>query len=282
MNIQLYRPQNIILQNFIEYFYILTKHSDEDPIAYLTFPNIYSMVSISRNATIKAEGNKVTVDFSSENVLVTGLAVRYKQPLLIEYTGAANEITICFKPMGLNAFLEHPISFYAKNDSLENNFNPFEDFSHEMNSVMLIKNDEQKIAAMESYWICKLKGVSHPFLYQSINDMLLPNDKEMTIAEIAQKNRVSQKTLIKHFEQHIGKTPSDFRKIVRFRNALKQKAQENKEANLTDITYISHYFDQSHMIKDFKVLTGYTPKEFFKKLISNYDGKISWIFPGEG
>jgi transcriptional regulator GlxA family with amidase domain len=151
-----------------------------------------------------------------------------------------------------------------------------------MNSVMLIKNDEQKIAAMESYWISKLKGVSHPFLYQAINDMLLPNDKEMTIAEIAQKNRISQKTLIKHFEQHIGKTPSDFRKIVRFRNALKQKAQENKEANLTDITYISHYFDQSHMIKDFKVLTGYTPKEFFKKLISNYDGKISWIFPGEG
>ncbi len=62
------------------------------------------MVSISRNASIKSEGNKVTVDFNSNNVLVSGLAVRYKQPLLILYTGEANEITICFKPMGLNAF----------------------------------------------------------------------------------------------------------------------------------------------------------------------------------
>ena len=282
MNIQLYRPQNIILQNFIEYFYILTKHIDEEPITYLTFPNIYSMVSISRNATIKAVGNKVTVDFSSDNVMVSGLAVRYKQPLLIEYTGAANEVTICFKPMGLNAFLEHPLSYYAKNETLVTEFIPFVDFVSKMNVVMLIQDNEKKIAEMEAYWISKLKGVSHPFLYQAINDMLLPNDIEMTIAEIAQKNRISQKTLIKHFEQHIGKTPSDFRKIVRFRNALKQKALENKEGNLTDITYISRYFDQSHMIKDFKVLTGYTPKEFFKKLSSSYDGKISWIFPGEG
>ncbi len=282
MNIQLYRPQNILLQNYIEYLYILTRHAEEQPTTYLTFPNIYSMVSISRNAVITAEGNKVTVDFSLESDLVCGLAVRYIQPLLIEYTGAANEISICFKPMGLNAFLEHPLSYYAKNESLENKFHPFIDFLPEMNAIMQIENDDRKIAAMEAYWIGKLKGVSHPFMYQTINDMLLPNDREMTIAEIAQKNGISQKTLIKHFEKHIGKTPSDFRKIVRFRNALKQKGMDDKEVKLTDITYISRYFDQSHMIKDFKALTGYAPKEFFKKMCPTHDGKISWIYPGEG
>ena len=282
MNIKLYRPQNLILQNFIEYFYILTKSADEETIAYLTFPNIYSMVSINRNAMIKTKGNTVTVDYNADNILVSGLAVRYLHPLLIEYSGAAKEITICFKPLGLNAFLDHPISYYAKNNTLDNNFQPFTDFQQEMRSVMQTEADEKKIAAMEAYWISKLKGVSHPFLYQALNDMLLPNDKEMTIAEIARKHKISQKTLIKHFEQHLGKTPSDFRKIVRFRNALKQKAGENKKDNLTDITYFSHYFDQSHMIKDFKVLTGYTPKEFFKKLSSSFEGKINWIFLGEG
>ena len=282
MNIQLFRPKNIILQNFIEYFYFLTRQADEEPTTYLTFPNIYSMVSISRNAIIKSEGNKVTVNFSSDNLLVSGLAVRYKKPLLIEYAGAANEITICFKPLGLNAFLDHPISYYANNEPLATEFTPFVDYISKMNDIMMIRENENRIAEMEAYWISKLKGVSHPFLYQAINDMLLPNDKEMTIAEIARKNGISQKTLIKHFEQHIGKTPSDFRKIVRFRNALKQKARDNKEDNLTDITYISRYFDQSHMIKDFKILTGYTPTEFFKKLISSYDGKICWVFPDMG
>ena len=151
MNIQLYRPQNIILQNFIEYFYILIKHADEEAITYLTFPNIYSMVSISRNATIKSEGNKVTVDFSSDNILVSGLAVRYKQPLLIEYTGAANEITICFKPMGLNAFLEHPLSYYAKNETLVTEFIPFADYVSKMNAIMLIQDNEKKIAGILIY-----------------------------------------------------------------------------------------------------------------------------------
>ena len=282
MNIQLYKPQNILLQNFIEYFYILTKRGDEQAVTYLTFPNIYSMVSISQNAAIKTTGNKVSVEFNADNVLVSELAVRYTQPLLIEYTGEANEITICFKPLALNAFLDHPISHYAKNDTILDPFIPFEDFIERMKEIMLMRNDEEKIAAMEGYWINKLKGVSHPFLYQVIYDMLVPNNEEMTIAEIARKNKITQKTLIKHFEQHIGKTPSDFRKIVRFRNALKQKAWERKNDNLTDITYISRYFDQSHMIKDFKVLTGFTPKEFFKKLSSSHDGKINWIFLGEG
>jgi AraC-like DNA-binding protein len=174
------------------------------------------------------------------------------------------------------------VSYYAKNDTLSDVFIPFDDFIDQMKAIMHTQNDEEKIAAMEAYWMGKLKGVSHPFLYQALNDMLLPKHKEMTIAEIAGKNNISQKTLIKHFERHLGKTPSEFRKIVRFRNALKQKSLDLRDDNLTDITYISRYFDQSHMIKDFKSLTGYTPKEFFKKLSSSHDGKICWIYPGEG
>jgi len=282
MNIRLYKPHSIILQNFIEYFYVLTKEADEEAITYLTFPNIYSMVSINHNAIIRTTGNKVTVEYKGDSILESRLAVRYLQPLLIEYAGAANEISICFKPLALNAFLDYPVNHYAKSENILDVFIPFDDFLETMKAIMLLQQEEEKIAAMESYWISKLRGVSHPFLYQALNDMLRPNNKEMTIAAIARKHRITQKTLIKHFEQHIGKKPSDFRKIVRFRNAMKQKSLESREYDLTDITYISHYFDQSHMIKDFKALTGFTPKEFFKKLSSTHDGKINWIFPGEG
>jgi len=240
------------------------------------------MVSISHYATINTTGNKVTVEYNAKNLLETRLAVRYKKPLLIEYRGVANEITICFKPLALNAFLEHPLNYYANNDNILDVFIPFDDFLEKMKAIMQMQKNEEKIVAMEGYWISKLRGVSHPFLYQALNDLLLPNNETMTIAQIAKKNKITQKTLIKHFEQNIGKTPSDFRKIVRFRNALKQKALERRDDNLTDITYISRYFDQSHMIKDFKVLTGFTPKEFFKKLSSTHDGKINWIFLGEG
>ncbi len=282
MQIQLFKPSNIILKNFIEFFYVLTKQAEEGVIHYLTFPNIYSMVSISQNAAIKAIGNKIIVEFDANNEVESGLAVRYKQPLLIEYTGAAKEITICFKPLGLNAFLSHPIINYANNKVINDNFIPFDDYLENMKSVMQLQNDGEKILAMETYWMNKLKGVNHPFLFQALNDMLLPNNDELSIAEIAKKNRITQKTLIKHFEKHIGKTPSDFRKIVRFRNALNQKAIENCHNNLTDITYASSYFDQSHMIKDFKSLTGYTPREFFKKLKSSHEGTINWIFLGDG
>jgi AraC-like DNA-binding protein len=38
----------------------------------------------------------------------------------------------------------------------------------------------------------------------------------------------------------------------------------NKQfANLTSLAYENEYYDQSHFTKDFKELTGITPKEFY-------------------
>lgn len=282
MTIRLFKPQNILLKNFIEYFYVLTKSAEEATISYLTFPNIYSMVSINYQADIKSCENKIIVNYDEKKTIVSGLAVCYRKPLIIEYSGTAKEITICFKPLGLNAFLERPLENYTKSRNIELSFNPFDDFMDTMKTIMQIPSDDIKIDAMENYWISKLRGFMHPFLHQVLNDLLLPSAKEISIADIARKNGTTHKTIIRHFKQYAGKSPSDFRKIVRFRNAMKHKVWANSYDNLTEITYLSDYFDQSHMIKDFKGLTGFTPKEFFNKLNTSHEGKMSWIFLGEG
>jgi AraC-like DNA-binding protein len=50
---------------------------------------------------------------------------------------------------------------------------------------------------------------------------------------------------------------------VRFQNALFERSQ-NARMSLTSLAYACGYYDQSHMVHDFKVLTGMTPKHFFE------------------
>lgn len=84
------------------------------------------------------------------------------------------------------------------------------------------------------------------------------------------------KTFQRHFTKHIGCSPIDYRRIIRFRNAIEAKLNAKELKSITDITFENNYFDQSHFIKEFKRLTTHNPKEFFKNL-SQLDGeKIVW------
>jgi AraC-like DNA-binding protein len=47
---------------------------------------------------------------------------------------------------------------------------------------------------------------------------------------------------------------------------------------LTTIAYAANYFDQAHMTKEFKSITGKSPKDFFKNLTTMEQGQINWSF----
>jgi AraC-like DNA-binding protein len=66
------------------------------------------------------------------------------------------------------------------------------------------------------------------------------------------------------FSEHIGISPKQYLKIIRFQFAIFQK-QQNANMNLLDVSFKSGYYDQSHFINDFKSLSGLTPKQYFSK-----------------
>jgi AraC-like DNA-binding protein len=276
MEVKLFKPQNTLLQKYIECIYTLTRKPDDKPNKYLTFPNIFTIISVNTYNKTSVNGNTVTLTYCPDNKLETYLVRHPREPVWIEYQGETNEITIYFKPLGINAFLENTLSYYYETQYPR--FNPFEDYQEKMAEILLVKKDSDKIQLLENYWLSKLKNFEHPFLYQVIDKLL--HDKELSdnISDLASEIGITRATLNKHFALHICKTPSDFKKIVRFRNVMKKHLLKQSDENLTDIAYKTHYFDQSHMIKDFKSLTNYSPKVFFSKLSSLENGEINWLF----
>lgn len=276
MEVKLYKPQSALLQRYIECFYTLKCQPESKDVRYIGFPSLYSMICMNNRADVKVTGNySVSITHNSDKPIQTRLVRKFDSGGQVKYAGEADEIVIYFKPLGLNAFLEYDLKYYKNNYFVE--FNPFEDFKGRMAAIFLIDNEENRIQALENYWLCKFRGFKHPFLNQVI-EKIMDENESFSISRIALENGVSRPTLVKHFMLQIGTTPAKFKKIVRFRNAMKRYRLKISEENLSDISYDATYFDQSHMIKDFKTLTNLSPKNFFSQISTLEDGQINWLF----
>ncbi|MDR0207510.1 MAG: helix-turn-helix domain-containing protein [Bacteroidales bacterium] len=84
----------------------------------------------------------------------------------------------------------------------------------------------------------------------------------INVNQMASEACLSRKQFERIFAEHIGISPKKYLKIIRFQSAIFQK-QQNNNLNMTELSYESGYFDQSHFINDFKSLSGLTPKQYF-------------------
>ena len=85
-----------------------------------------------------------------------------------------------------------------------------------------------------------------------------------SLKEISSKVGYSQKHLIKIFKDHVGVTPKDFLKVIRFQKAVEEIERHNT-INWAALAFDCGFYDQSHFIADFKTFSGFTPAEYSKR-----------------
>ncbi|WP_310379216.1 AraC family transcriptional regulator [Flavobacterium sp.] len=267
------KPKNPILQKYIEGYYFLTNTSGELENSYLTFPNNYCIVTITNKCDIKFEKEKVVLREDNSQTCLSTIISNYKKPIQIAYFGNIKELTVIFKPLGINHFLENKLMSYL-NDSFEI-FEPFPDYLQTKKIILSIEDIDKAKEVLENYWLSKLIPFDNSFLQTAIN-LLEDYEKNYTIQQVADNCMTSRQNLSKKFFAHLGKTPSDYKKINRFRNALNHFEEQKNIKNLSSLLLDSTFYDQSHFIKDFKSLTGKAPKDFFKNLDCTVGGDIKW------
>jgi len=82
----------------------------------------------------------------------------------------------------------------------------------------------------------------------------------ITVSQLASEVGIHIRSLERLFIEHLGVTPRQFIRVTRFQNLLAQM-RTNSRYTLTELAYLCGYFDQSHMIKDFRELSGRLPGE---------------------
>lgn len=270
LQIQFYTPTNEILKQYIEGYYFICDDQSEGKIKYLTFPNNYCIVTSNLNSSVILDKNKITILPSTIKNVYTSLVYRYVDPIEVYYEKPINEITIYFKPLGLNQFINDSNlnNMFSQNDMIE--FAPsLPDFKQTMHTIFHIKDRNTQIKMLDDYWLSKLMIKDLDTVKLILSDI----ESNMKIEEIAKKHHISRKHLNKIILKHLGKSPTEYRKIYRFRSAIGNKKGLK---NLTELSYENLFYDQSHLIKDFKTLTKINPNTFFKNI--NTENKNIWLF----
>ena len=88
------------------------------------------------------------------------------------------------------------------------------------------------------------------------------------LGEIQRDLGVTERTLERLFENNIGVSPTQFRKIHQFNRAFRQ-LNTRQFRSLGDIAFEHGYADQSHYIRTFKKFTNITPKEYLHVRITS-------------
>lgn len=124
---------------------------------------------------------------------------------------------------------------------------------------------EHKVAVATNFLsqrICQT-AVLPNLLEELIND--IEQGHSLTVKELAKATgaRVNYKWLERNFKKHIGISPKDYLLRKRFLSAYRSLDSSSPQALLQ--TALAHgYYDDNHLIKDFRNFAGQSPKAFFQ------------------
>lgn len=100
----------------------------------------------------------------------------------------------------------------------------------------------------------------HPAVNYALR-LFARDPQNMNIGQVVDKIALSPTRFIQVFREDIGLTPKLFTRIRRFQEALKVIANSPnlQTINWADIALTCGYFDQSHLINDFRAFAGISP-----------------------
>lgn len=101
-------------------------------------------------------------------------------------------------------------------------------------------------------------GCSEPPL-SKILDIIVMKKGIISLREICDNFHISVRTIQRKFMDEIGMSPKEYLQITRLNHAL-NLLKTNQYKNLTELSYLSGYYDQSHYIRDIRKMFGISPR----------------------
>ncbi len=83
------------------------------------------------------------------------------------------------------------------------------------------------------------------------------------VGHIADRYGVTARTLERRVREHVGLSPNVMRRVLRFRRAFRMLDQA-PAGTWARVAARAGYFDQAHLIRDFRQFAGAAPSEFFE------------------
>lgn len=275
LNVQTFYPENALLRQHIEYYYFLKTDSPDFSTAYYSFPNTLQSFNIHKNAICTITDQTVTVQGrkGAGNLII--LQGKFELPMLVKLEGQLDKITILFKPLGLNPFINGPLSEIAPHFSqVFTQWETDKAYAAFVKAFYASGDNAARVALLEAYLLTRYVPLKESDLLQKAIDMLSDFDRAYSMGDIANSLSLNIRSFNRLFHKHMSVSPATFRKVARFRHSMKNKLFSDQFKTLTEIGYKSNFYDQAYFIKMYRKLTGDNPSRFFTSVEKLADDQL--------
>jgi AraC-like DNA-binding protein len=134
--------------------------------------------------------------------------------------------------------------------------------------LLAAKSVEQKFRLVETFLLRQAGDAIQDDLSTRCIDFALssmvntPNLR--CLQRLSEQIGYSQKHFINLFRDQVGISPKQYLKIIRFQKAI-CTIEKNAAIHWSQVALECGYYDQAHLINDFKLFSGFTPNEYLKR-----------------
>ena len=213
---------------------------------------------------------------ASERVQVVGLQTHRR--VRLRFSGNIDTFMIFFQPTGLHRLFSVPMH------ELTNTHQEaravlgagIEELADCLNGG---RSFEERVRIADAYFLRRCVRLGPPDRVTQTAISVLGRRGRIQVPALAEQACMSQRQFERRFTREIGLPPKLYARIARFESALESKALSTTES-WTEITNRLGYFDQMHLIKDFREFSGEVPTSLISQLETAYEAHLEEIRSG--
>lgn len=184
----------------------------------------------------------------------------------VETSGCLQLIIAVFKPYGLNGMFGIP-AWEINNKTIDLELMSVPAVRN-INDILFCKQSKHQIAEQLNIFFTHILMVRKHELSDVVlaaNDFMLSRKGIFTAKELTEYTGYGQRNIERLFKNKVGISPKKLGGIIKLHYFLGEIRHANHHNTLTPLVYDAGYYDQAHLIRECRKITGFTPSAYHLK-----------------
>jgi len=136
--------------------------------------------------------------------------------------------------------------------------------SESLRDQLIVPQEPEDIKRILDHYMLIKVGHSNKStnLVSSLMDKVQVTDSRTSIRDLSEHAHISHKHLITLFNQIVGLPPKLVHRLNKFTKVL-DVIQNKEKVNWPQVAFECQYYDQAHLINEFKTFSGLSPRKYF-------------------
>jgi len=180
--------------------------------------------------------------------------------------GQSQVFGVKFRPGGFRAFIDHPVSKLADRE-----ISAISVFGTDVETlgvtVLSSIPEDEKVKAADAFFQARVpKRNKYVDLADQLVGRIFSEPEIKTVDDLVSETGIGKRSLQRIFNEYVGVSPKWV--IRRYRlHELIEKLNSRDQLDWAQLALDLGYFDQAHLINDFRQIIGYSPTQF-QKMVS--------------